>query len=182
MGLTTLLLFLTHGAIFLALKTTDEVRARARSVALRTGGAAVVVMAMTLAWEQSIRGTGLSAVAAGLAVVALVGAWLLTRRGRDGWAFLGSAASTLLLVVGWFAALHPAVMPSTSDPAGTLTLVNAASGHYTLVVMSWVALALVPFVVAYQAWSYWVFRRRISTMQIPLSPTRPAPVEKVTTG
>jgi cytochrome d ubiquinol oxidase subunit II len=64
------------------------------------------------------------------------------------------------------------VMPSTTDPTGTLTLTNAASGHYTLVVMSWVALALVPFVVAYQAWSYWVFRRRISTRQMPSSPTR----------
>ncbi len=182
MGLTTLLLFLTHGAIYLALKTTDEVRARARSVAVRVGGAAVVVMAVALAFQQSIRGTGLSAAVAGLAVLALAAAWLSTRRGRDGWAFVASAVSTLMLVVGWFTALHPAVMPSTSDPAGTLTLVNAASGHYTLVLMTWVALALVPFVVAYQAWSYWVFRRRISTRQIPHSPTRPAPVEKVHTG
>jgi cytochrome d ubiquinol oxidase subunit II len=172
MGATTLLLFLTHGAIYLALKTTDEVRARARSVAVRAGGAAVAVMLVTLSWEQGIRGSAVSAVVAALAVIALAGAWWLTRRGREGWAFLASAVSTLLLVVGWFAALHPAVMPSTTDPTGTLTLTNAASGHYTLVVMSWVALALVPFVVAYQAWSYWVFRRRISTRQMPSSPTR----------
>ena len=172
-GLMTLLLFLTHGSIYLALKTTLELRDRARSMATGFGAAAVVVMAVTVAWQWGIRGDAWSGLAAVVAVLMLAGALVLTRRGRDGWAFITSAVATLALVAGWFLALHPNVMPSTTDPAGTLTLTNAASGHYTLVLMSWVALALVPFVVAYQAWSYWIFHKRISTASIPPSPRRP---------
>jgi cytochrome d ubiquinol oxidase subunit II len=172
-GCTTLLLFLTHGSIYLALKTTDEVRARARRMATGFGVTAVAVLTLTVARQWGIRGGAWSGVAAVAAIASLAAAVTLTRRGRDGWAFVTSAIGTLALVAGWFLALHPDVMPSTTDPAGTLTLTNAASGHYTLVLMSWVALALVPFVVAYQAWSYWIFRKRISSASIPPSPRRP---------
>ena len=172
-GVTTLLLFLTHGAIYLALKTTEDVRGRARTFALTVGPIAVVVMAIAVVWQQFIRGNVASMIIGGLAVGALAVAYLLTRAGRDGWAFLLSAVSTALLVVGWFASLYPDVLPSTTDPAFSLTVDNAASTPYTLTLMSWVALAFVPLILAYQAWSYWVFRRRISVKNIPASPTEP---------
>lgn len=105
---------------------------------------------------------------------------LLTVIGRDGWAFTISAVGVLAMTGSIFTALFPLVMPSTADLAGTLDIYNAASSPYTLTVMSWMALALLPFVIGYQAWSYWVFRRRISTRQIPLprSGVVPEPVDR----
>jgi cytochrome d ubiquinol oxidase subunit II len=66
-----------------------------------------------------------------------------------------------------FAALYPNVLPSTTDPAYGLTIANASSSQYTLTVMTWVAGIMIPFVLAYQTWTYWVFRKRISRKHIP---------------
>ena len=171
MGLCTLGLFLTHGAIYLALKTTKEVRGRARSIALSVGPVTLIIMALAVGWQQIIRGN-LGSIILGIgAVVALGAACVLTRIGRDGWAFVLSAVSTAALVVGWFASIYPDVLPSTLDPAFSLNIENAASTPYTLTLMSWVALLFVPLIVAYQAWSYWVFRKRVSVNHIPESPT-----------
>ena len=171
MGITTLLLFLTHGGVYLALKTTEEIRGRARKFATTVGPFAVLAMAIAVIWQQFIRGTTLSMIVGAVAVVALVAAYGLTRVGRDGWAFVLSAVSTAALVIGWFCSLYPDVLPSTTDPAFSLNIENAASTPYTLTLMSWVALAFVPIILAYQAWSYWVFRKRISVKNIPPSPT-----------
>ena len=170
-GLTTLALFLTHGAIYLALKTTLEVRGRARSVVMSVGVVAVILMALSVGWQQYLRGSGWSLALGVLAVVALLVAILLTRTARDGWAFAASVLATTALVLGWFASLYPDVLPSTIDPAFSLNIENAASTPYTLTLMSWIALIFSPVLLGYQAWSYWIFRRRISARQIPESPT-----------
>jgi cytochrome d ubiquinol oxidase subunit II len=172
MGLCTLSLFITHGAIYLALKTTGEVRSRARSIALSVGAVGIVIMALAVIWQQFVRGNIYSMVVGILAIAALAVAYLATRAGRDGYAFLASAISTALLVIGWFASLYPDVLPSTLNEDFSLTVTNAASSPYTLTVMSWIALLFVPLILAYQAWSYWVFRKRISVHQIPESPTK----------
>ena len=70
-------------------------------------------------------------------------------------------------VVLIFGSMYPDVMPSSIDPAYSLTVDNASSTDYTLTVMTWVAVILTPVVLLYQSWSYWVFRRRISTDNIP---------------
>ena len=75
------------------------------------------------------------------------------------------------VVVFLFACLYPNVMPSSVDPAATLTIQNASSTEYTLKMMTWVAVILTPIVLVYQAWTYWVFRKRLSPSQIP----RPGP-------
>ena len=72
-------------------------------------------------------------------------------------------------MVGLFAALFPDVMPSTLDPAYSLTTTNASATHYTLKIMTGVALVFTPLVLMYQGWTYWVFRRRISIHHIPES-------------
>ncbi|WP_317698789.1 cytochrome d ubiquinol oxidase subunit II [Aeromicrobium sp. REDSEA-S32_B7] len=93
---------------------------------------------------------------------------------REGWAFVGTALSIAAVVVMLFTALFPDVMVSSLDPSWSLTTTNAASTPYTLTIMTWVAAAFTPLVVGYQAWSYWVFRRRIGTHHIPddvLAPT-----------
>jgi cytochrome d ubiquinol oxidase subunit II len=156
----TLLLFVTHGAVFLALKTEDEVRAAARRLAMWLGAGAVVAVGAFLLWTVPWAG-------AAVAVVALVAALALTRLGRDGWAFAATAVTVVAMTAVLFLTLHPDVLPSTVDPANSLTVTNAASSPYTLKVMTWVALAFTPVVLVYQGWTYWVFRKRIGVRHIP---------------
>jgi cytochrome d ubiquinol oxidase subunit II len=174
-GLVTLTLFLTHGAVFLALKTTGEVRGRANAVAARVGLAAVVLAAGFLVWTQVEHGGAASAVTAVVAAAALVGALLANRRRREGWAFLGMAVTIAAAVATLFLSLYPDVMPSSTDPAFSLTTENASSTTYTLKIMTWVAVAFTPIVLLYQGWTYWVFRRRIGVEHIPAPVGLPAP-------
>jgi len=166
-GLTTLALFVTHGAAFLALKTTGDVRTRAGRLVGRVGMVAAVLAVAFLAWTQQARGDLPSALLSALAAAALVGALVANRSGHEGWAFVGSAATIALAVVALFVALFPDVMPSTIDPAYSLTTTNAASTPYTLSIMTVVAVIFTPLVLLYQGWTYWVFRRRIGVGQIP---------------
>jgi cytochrome d ubiquinol oxidase subunit II len=166
-GLTTLGLFVTHGAVFLALKTTGELRARAKRVAAVAGPATAAVVVVFLAWAQQQRGDTGSLVMSVFAVAALVGALLANRLGHDGWAFIGTAATIALTVVAMFVALFPNVMPSSTDAAFSLTTTNASSTQLTLQIMTVVAVLFTPLVLLYQGWTYWVFRRRISLDQLP---------------
>jgi cytochrome d ubiquinol oxidase subunit II len=166
-GLTTLVLFTLHGAAFLSLRTTGEVRDRSRAIAKRLGLAAVPVAGSFLVWTQLSLGDGWTVGPAVLAAIALVAAVGLVSRGREGWAFVCTAATVKLAVLTLFVALYPNVLPSTTDPAGTLTTLNASSTPYTLTIMTWVAVVFTPIVLLYQAWSYWVFRARIGRADIP---------------
>jgi len=166
-GAATLLLFLTHGAMFVALKTDGDIRHRARALAVRLGLAAAGVAVVFLLWTQDRTGTLGSGLAFLLAAVALLAGVGAARAGREGWAFTGTFATIALAVAGLFLALFPDVMPSTIDPAYSLTTTNAAATDYTLTVMTWVAVLFTPVVLGYQAWTYWVFRKRISTRHIP---------------
>ena len=166
-GLVTLTLFAAHGAMFVALKTDGEIRHRARDLAVRIGAVAAVLAVVFLVWTQVRTGTALTAVVFAVAALALVGGLVAARAGREGWAFVGTFATIGLAVVGLFLALFPDVMPSTTDPAYSLTTTNAAATAYTLKVMTWVAVVFTPIVLGYQAWTYWVFRKRISVHHIP---------------
>ncbi|WP_405432723.1 cytochrome d ubiquinol oxidase subunit II [Micromonospora sp. NBC_00617] len=166
-GATTLALFLTHGAVFLALKTTGDIRERAGALAVRLGVGAAVLAVGFLSWTLSIRSSAAAVVLAVGAALALLGALAAARVRREGWAFTGTAVAIGLAVATLFAALFPNVMPSTLDAAGTLTATNAASTPYTLKIMTWVAVIFTPIVLAYQGWTYWVFRKRIGVANIP---------------
>ncbi|MFC0032082.1 cytochrome d ubiquinol oxidase subunit II [Micromonospora chaiyaphumensis] len=166
-GVTTLGLFLTHGAVFLALKTTGDIRERAGALAVKVGAGTVVVAVAFLAWTLTIRSSAAAVVLAVGAALALLGGLAAARVRREGWAFTGTAVAIALAVATLFAALFPNVLPSTLDAAGTLTATNAASTPYTLKIMTWVAVVFTPIVLAYQGWTYWVFRRRIGVQNIP---------------
>ncbi|MDO8389948.1 MAG: cytochrome d ubiquinol oxidase subunit II [Actinomycetota bacterium] len=185
-GLVTLSLFITHGAVFVSLKTTGDIRVRARALAFKSGLVAAVIAVTFLAWTYSKREgaqhLGWFVALAVLAAVCLVGALLVIRAGREGWAFLGTAATIAFAVAGLFVSLFPNVMPSTLDTAYSLTTTNASSTHYTLKVMTWVAAIFTPVVLAYQSWSYIVFRRRIGVGNIPMSPTPAEPESATVTG
>ncbi|QSB16050.1 cytochrome d ubiquinol oxidase subunit II [Natronosporangium hydrolyticum] len=167
-GLTTLALFVLHGAVFLALKTTGEVRDRANRLARRVGPATAAIAVGFLGWTLAEVGADLATgVVMAAAAAALLGGLAANRVRREGWAFTGTAAAIGLAVTALFLALFPNVLPSTLDPAHSLTTTNAASTPYTLGIMTWVALIFLPLVMGYQAWSYWVFRKRIGVSNIP---------------
>jgi len=166
-GATTALIFLSHGAVFLALKTGGEVREKAATLAARSSVATLVVAGTFAIWTQlaysSVAWTWAATAVAALALLALV---LATRRRREGWAFVASAVAIVAAVVLIFGSMYPDVMPGL-DPANSLTVQNASSSDYTLTIMTWVAALLTPLVLVYQGWTYWVFRKRISAEQIP---------------
>ncbi|RJL23647.1 cytochrome d ubiquinol oxidase subunit II [Bailinhaonella thermotolerans] len=160
-GAATLALFTLHGAVFLALKIEGPLRRRARRAALAAAAGAVPVVAALLLVIQREQGDDLTATLGLGAIVALGAATFLTWFQRDGWAFAATAGGIVLTSVTVFLSLWPNVLPSSISPAYDLTAEAAAAGPYTLTIMSWAALVLVPFVLAYQAWTYWVFRKRL---------------------
>lgn len=168
-GLMTVTLFLTHGAMYVALKTDGPVRHEARSLAVRLGVAAAGVAVLFLGWTQLRTGTVASAVLFLLAALALLAGVAAAAVRREGWAFVGTFVTIALGVAGLFVALFPDVMPTSLAGGTTLTTTNAAATAYTLRIMTVVAVVFTPVVLAYQAWTYWVFRKRISEHHIPSS-------------
>ncbi|MGV9823920.1 MULTISPECIES: cytochrome d ubiquinol oxidase subunit II [unclassified Gordonia (in: high G+C Gram-positive bacteria)] len=166
-GLTTLLVFLTHGAVFLALKTGGVLQQDAMVYAKRLAIPTLVVAAAFLLWTQFAYGNGWTWIPVLIAAVAAVGMAAATQVGREGIAFLCTSIAIAGTVATLFAVLYPNVLPSSTNPAYNLTIDNTSSSHYTLTVMTWAAVLVTPVVICYQAWSYWVFRKRISVDDIP---------------
>jgi cytochrome d ubiquinol oxidase subunit II len=167
-GAVTTVVFLTHGAVFLALKTAGEVRERAGALAERlalvsAGLAAAWVIWLQLAYSEK----AWTIIPLAVAALSLIGVIAATRIRREGWAFVFSALAIVGTAVLIFGSMFPAVMPSTIDPANSLTIDNASSTDYTLTIMTWVAAFLTPLVLAYQGWTYWVFRKRLTAESIP---------------
>ena len=165
-GLTTLMLFFTHGVVFVSLKTTGDMRERAQQLARKAGAITILVAATFLGWTifQHLDSPHLWLIltlALG-AAVALIASWLFNAVGREGYAFAAIALTIVLAVATILAALFPNVMPASNDPANGLTIESASSTPYTLTLMTWVAGISLPLILAYQAWTYWVFRRRIT--------------------
>ena len=162
-GVTTLLLCIGHGASFLSLRTIDPVKERAAAIgriAVPLAALAVIGFVIWTLADATSRGIGLW-IASIVAMVAVVAAAGLATQGRSGLAFVAGGLGIAALVATWFFALYPNVMVDSNSSAYNLTVWNAASNHYTLVVMTVVALILVPIVLIYQIWTYYVFRHRV---------------------
>ncbi|VXB66464.1 cytochrome bb' ubiquinol oxidase (subunit II) [Microbacterium sp. 8M] len=174
-GVTTLLLFFLHGLYFVALKTDGVVHERARRVARTAALPTVLAAAGTVVWTIVIAAgrpslLGAVIVLGAVAAVFLIASIILSLRSRDGWAFAAGVVTILTAVLMLFSALFPNVLPSTMDPANSLTIQNASSTPLTLQIMSWTALIAMPIVLAYQAWTYWVFRKRVRRSTIEAAP------------
>jgi cytochrome d ubiquinol oxidase subunit II len=166
-GVTTLTLFVLHGAVFLALKTTGDVRRRANRIARAVVLAALAVGGVYLLLTQLLYGRPATWITVAVAVAGLAAAAVANARGREGWAFAGTGTAITFAVATLFLALFPHVMPSTIAEANGLTTTNAAASPYTLKIMMITAIVFTPLVLLYQGWTYWVFRRRIGAAHIP---------------
>ncbi|MGP4094532.1 cytochrome d ubiquinol oxidase subunit II [Nonomuraea sp. KM90] len=142
----TLAVCILHGAVFLSLKTTGPVRRRARTVAVAAGAVTIPVAVFAL--------SSLGTAPALASMAALAAATALIWRRREGWAFAATAGAIVLATLALFMELRV-------RPLSGLTLAEAASGPYTLTVLSWIGLIALPFVLVYQGWTYWVFRKRV---------------------
>ncbi|HVP03839.1 MAG TPA: cytochrome d ubiquinol oxidase subunit II [Solirubrobacteraceae bacterium] len=166
-GVTLVLLFISHGAIYLNMKTGGDLPERARGVAKWASPAAAVVGIAFLVWtviDMNDR-TGASvavAILGAIAAVLLATAAVSELGRRPGVAFGISTAAIAMLFVTLFVDLFPNVMPSTTSSLYNLTIANTSSSSKTLAIMAVVAVVMVPIVLAYTAWSYWVFRKRVS--------------------
>ena len=166
-GVTTVAIFLLHGANFLGLKLDGTLRERVNVAAKRiwvvTSLLYIVLGIWTYIagfWNRGMVNPGVIPIAA--VVVLLLTGYFLNRK-MEGWAFIMTALNIVLTQVTFFTMTFPNVMLSSTNPDWSLTVYNASSSQYTLTVMSIVALIFVPIVLAYQGWTYYMFRKRIST-------------------
>jgi len=163
-GVTFLALTLVSGATFLAIKTTGVVQERAASLAPRLGWVATALVLGFAVWTGVVTSSGVvPSLIDGIAVLAIAGASWASSQRADGWAFASASIATAATVTLLFANLYPHVMVSSTNAAYTLTVHGTASPPYTLKVMTVVAVIFTPFVLAYQAWNFWVFRKRLAS-------------------
>lgn len=167
-GLMTVAAFLLHGAIFIAMKVEGIISERATAFARKVWIVVVVLSVLmvvaTYFYTDLVGRLGINPGViplAGIATILLSG--LFIHRKRYGWAFGMTSLMVVLTVATAFLIMFPRVMISTTDPAFSLTISNASSSQYTLTVMTIVAAIFTPIVLIYQGWTYWIFRKRITT-------------------
>src|SRR4249920_3069886 len=173
-GVTFVLICLLHGATFLCLKTTDAMRERSWLAARRVAPFTTAAVIGFIIWTHVTAGpTFFLNVIELLAVLAVLAAVWLVYDHREGFAFAATTITIASCILAIFVDLYPNVMVSSTNPAYNLTVHNTASGAYSLKVMTVVVVILLPVVLAYQTWTYYVFRRRVSRQEF--QPPAPPP-------
>lgn len=167
-GIALLAFTLSHGATFVALKTVGAVQLRASRLAAPLAAITAVLMAAFALWTwAAYSASDVGALAVGLlAAGALVVSVVANLRGAHLIAFWCNGVAIAAYVAGMFIALYPNVLPSTVDPADSLTIAGASASDYSLTIITWVAVIMLPVVIGYQAWSFWVFRKRIARSDV----------------
>ncbi len=168
-GVLFVLLFLEHGALYLAVKTGGELQERAQRTAKGLWPLLLAVAVAFLAFTAPATGLydnfraqpALWAVPL-LAALELVTVRLLLGRGKLLRAFAASCAAIVLVVATGIIGLFPDLIPSSLDPAYSLSMTNSSSSPYTLTIMTVVAAIFVPIVIAYKIWIYRIFRGPVS--------------------
>jgi cytochrome d ubiquinol oxidase subunit II len=170
-GVTLVLVCLLHGATFLCLKTTGDMHERSRQlarwIAPFTGAFVIGFVIWTHITASSTFFLNFIELLAVLAVIAAVS---LVYNRRDGFAFTATTVTIASCILAIFVDLYPNVMVSSTNPAYNLTVHNTASNHYALTAMTIVVVVFLPLVLLYQAWTYYVFRRRISRSEFQSVP------------
>jgi cytochrome d ubiquinol oxidase subunit II len=171
-GIAFVLLFAFHGASYLTLRTAGDLCTRAASAARKLAIPAVAVGAGFLIWTVAVavdrndKDVFPAVLPAAIAIVAFALAAFFVYAGRRGLGFVLSALGTLSAVATLFTSLYPRVMVSSTDFANSLTVSGAASDHYSLKVMTVIALIITPVVLLYQGWTYYVFRARVTGEEV----------------
>ncbi|MDR1701452.1 MAG: cytochrome d ubiquinol oxidase subunit II [Sporomusaceae bacterium] len=164
-GLAFLTVFTYHGASYLTLKIADPLALRARSAALKTGILTAIfflaLVALTYTNTDLFASTGAASCLL-LAVAAFVISYFLMLGKKFGWAFINSSLAIVFTTIAFFWGLFPRLIVSSTNPAFSLTITNASSSPYTLKIMTVAALIMVPIVLVYQSYTFWIFRKRVT--------------------
>ena len=166
-GLAVVAMFALHGATYLTLRTSGDLGTGAAHTAQRLAVPAFLVGTGVAAWtvlvahDNNDRAILPSAIPAGLTAIALMLALILTRTSRKGWAFAATGLGAIGFIATIFTALYPRVLVSDPTFANSLTISNAATGHYALQVITVAAVIFVPLILLFQGWTYYVFRKRL---------------------
>ncbi len=185
-GIAFVLIFAFHGASFLTLRTTGDLCNRARQAARAlavpavAAGAAFLIWTVAVAVDRNDKDVFPPVLPAAFAIAGLAAAALLIYAGRSGLAFTMTVLGTAAAVATLFTGLYPRVIVSSPDFGNSLTVADAASAHYTLAVMTVVALIVTPVVLLYEGWTYYVFRARVTGEEVQpptelLAPTSGSP-------
>jgi cytochrome d ubiquinol oxidase subunit II len=168
-GLLFIAMFVCHGALYLAIRTGDDLGRRAERFAVKAWVALVlmaVLFFVNTAFATSLYANYMKYAAwlavPVLAVASLLGVGVFAMKNQYQRAFLASCLTIVLVIMTGVIGLYPRLLPSSIDPGSSLTIFNASSSTYTLKIMTVVALVFVPLVMAYQCWVYWVFRRPVT--------------------
>lgn len=172
-GLLFVGLFLQHGALYLAVKTTGELKERAQRIAKLLWPVVLLVAVIFLAataratvlYDNYYARPELWAVPL-LAALELIVVRIMLGRGKLLKAFAASCATIVLVVGTAVVGLFPNLIPSSLDAASSLTLYNSSSSPYTLAIMTVVALVFVPIVIAYKIWTYRIFRAPVTVEEV----------------
>jgi cytochrome bd ubiquinol oxidase subunit II len=175
-GITLVAVCLLHGATFLSLKTTGDMHQRSRQLARRIAPVTCALVIGFAIWTH-VTHTGaffLNPIELLAALAAIAALWLVYEH-RDGFAFTATTITIASCILAIFTGLYPNVMVSSTKAADNLTVHNTASGPYALKVMTVVVIVFLPVVLLYQAWTYYVFRRRVSRSEFQTAPQPSTP-------
>jgi len=168
-GIASVSIFLLHGALFLNLKTTDDLQRTSKSIAFFMSVCVISLLGLLTLYSNFATDLftqlqlGIIPVITTLVGALTIGATIfLIWKSRTGWAFIMTGVAIASIVMTIFTGLYPRVMISSLNPEWSLTIYNASSSQYTLGIMSIVALIFVPIVLVYQSWTYWIFKKRIT--------------------
>lgn len=169
-GIFFVLLFAFHGANFLLIKIADKKllhELQQKSVCL--GISALIAFAVFAGFafaDTDILAKLSTVIFLGLTVAALIASCAGAASGCGCKAFISSTLAIALLTIGFFTALFPRIMVSSISPDLSLNIYNAASTPHTLMLMTIAAAIFVPIVLIYQAWTYRVFKERVTPADI----------------
>ena len=160
------LLFLYHGAVFLQLKVGEEnLLDKINRLAPKLGVSMIVVTVIWVIFAFLTTGLfdkSINFFLCGLTAVTMILSVFLGIKKKFGWSFLMIGLAIAFATFAVFISLFPNIMISTLDPSYSLTIYNASSSAYTLRLMTIIAFTLVPVVLAYQAWSFYIYRKRVT--------------------
>lgn len=172
-GILFVLLFVVHGALWLSVKTNVDMSIKASNVANKTWYLLLVVAVLFLIYTAFA--TNLYAnylqnmvwfIVPVIAVFALLGIKIFASKGQHLKAFYSSCLTIVMVTFTGVIGLYPNLIPSSIDRRYSLTIFNSSSSIYTLKIMTVVALVFVPVVIAYQIWTYGIFRHKVTTDDI----------------
>lgn len=170
MGITTVLLFMMHGAIYVSMKTEGEVQAIVRGWIPRLIGLFLAAYFLfnlytliDVPWVlEVVRGRPWVFVVVALNVLIVLNIPREIHKGREFSAFLSSCTAMALMMATFGLTYFPHMVLSNPDPANSLTIYNAASTQKTLKIMLIIAAIGVPLVLTYTVCIYYIFRGKVT--------------------